>query len=910
MSTAQQINELRGANFRRLANLKAISQAEVDIDAQLRKVNLKHWDFYQKAIPTLAKNIKTQDDAKQTRQANIDWYLNHHENYLNSDQAVKDANTSLIAKEFGSAHSQAINLSNMSPGDKNRAWSSSPTYWSQIAKLDAQSKVSGYEAWVTNQMSTSTETLYTETNDGRLVPFKIKDARTEDQKAKAYNHLREQYITDNFSGLSREYLSLPTEQGGSGVFETIRKLENKTIYPNIVSEANINWHFDNREAAKQVFMLDPSAANYQAMVEAYSIGVWTDGKPMNRIQAYVKLKEDMTAMMKAGIINNKNQLIAIANSELPKHLQTDKIKTYADKWPSRWGWDPKKGIKGEMFTTFESITNENATRNKAFNKNEWNGTTYPTLMEAIQNGEIQNTEALQLRLKDLNYLGEGDFKAANLYKALLERGNISIEKVSEDITNSYNNQELIQPEKNPFTNKPEIAALYDKQKEITDNSRYKEALKAIDGKIKITDKLNPTNDQVQIRDELKGVYYFSVRESMKQNGRSQPISDDFIYADNAVEQYFISHGGTLINPYENLAKARLENPNLNLISIKLSSPPKVGSNGFYSFPHWNPKEINMITPTENNHILLNHQIKTTTTAGSNKHQVNEYLTQGEPLTGAGYVPDKDTADFNNHIDNGTLPTVPALDNIAKAMNVPKSFVYDSYMKSWGLEGLSDENKEILDNPETFDPTALGSAKYCKENLDEAAQAISKLMFNFEFADETTQEFAQKLPEFYGKAFIPNDDWMKDFTFNGSSMFTETVYQSLAYDDNIIQALSSDEQFCATCFAETGDVDYLINDPLGFSPAMQDILSACKAGLRNRDVSVPEEAPNPYDPMATVNYPEPWNHPSKSKFPSDFKKVNDLKEWNERMKKLSENEKGRKKLAEHLEKIRQIIAEGN
>ena len=152
--------------------------------------------------------------------------------------------------------------------------------------------------------------------------------------------------------------------------------------------------------------------------------------------------------------------------------------------------------------------------------------------------------------------------------------------------------------------------------------------------------------------------------------------------------------------------------------------------------------------------------------------------------------------------------------------------------------------------------------------------------------------------------------MKDFTFNGSSMFTETVYQSLAYDDNIIQALSSDEQFCATCFAETGDVDYLINDPLGFSPAMQDILSACKASLRNRDVSVPEEAPNPYDPMATVNYPEPWNHPSKSKFPSDFKKVKYLEEWNERMKKLSENEKGRKKLAEHLEKIRQIIAEGN
>ena len=224
MSTAQQINELRGANFRRLANLKAISQAEVNIDAQLRKVNQQHWDFYQKAIPTLAKNIKTQSDVKQTRQANIDWYLNHHENYLNSDRAVKDANTSLIAKEFGSAHSQAINLSNMSPGDKNRAWSSSPTYWSQIAKLDAQSKVSGYEAWVTNQMSTSTETLYTETNDGRLVPYQIKDARTEDQKVKAYNHLREQYITDNFSGLTHQYLSLPTEQGGSGVFETIRKL--------------------------------------------------------------------------------------------------------------------------------------------------------------------------------------------------------------------------------------------------------------------------------------------------------------------------------------------------------------------------------------------------------------------------------------------------------------------------------------------------------------------------------------------------------------------------------------------------------------------------------------------------------------------------------------------------------------
>ena len=91
MSTAQQINELRGANFRRLANLKAISQAEVNIDAQLRKVNQQHWDFYQKAIPTLAKNIKTQSDVKQTRQANIDWYLNHHENYLNSDQAVKDA---------------------------------------------------------------------------------------------------------------------------------------------------------------------------------------------------------------------------------------------------------------------------------------------------------------------------------------------------------------------------------------------------------------------------------------------------------------------------------------------------------------------------------------------------------------------------------------------------------------------------------------------------------------------------------------------------------------------------------------------------------------------------------------------------------------------------------------------------
>merc|ERR1711981_832826 len=124
---------------------------------------------------------------------------------------------------------------------------------------------------------------------------------------------------------------------------------------------------------------------------------------------------------------------------------------------------------------------------------------------------------------------------------------------------------------------------------------------------------------------------------------------------------------------------------------------------------------------------------------------------------------------------------------------------------------------------------------------------------------------------------------------------ETVYQSLA-DNTTIQTLSSDEQFCATCFADTGNVDYLINDQLGYSPAIQAVLGACKASLVPKDVSVPEEAPNPYDPMATVNHPEPWNHPSKSKFPSDFKKVKDLEEWNERMKKLSQNEKGRKKLA--------------
>ena len=351
MAIQQHINEARNANWRLSAQQKQINNSIADIEQrQVKKLstfaNLGS-DLAMKGLLQLEQHrIK-----KNTSEAMYDWYRNKYKGYLGSDDSKKTADvlkasnvsSGIYHDNLKTAQEEGVPQHLIDKGAKRH-----PAYLATIAELETTRIANKFTPTIEHGMLTDETELFRE--DGSS--FILNTATELDDKMLAHHYLSRKFLEDNNidNDYGNGYLALPTDQGGSGFFAALDKAESGEggLFSKYRVQSNIQISRERESVLSQAYIANPTGENFQKLVNAVKIGVTDKGTKRN----YKQIWDYMDTFVQAGIDSGHikfSDVGSIANQKVPG---TDK--TYAETWPTKFGYNEKKGVMGSMFRYAEN----------------------------------------------------------------------------------------------------------------------------------------------------------------------------------------------------------------------------------------------------------------------------------------------------------------------------------------------------------------------------------------------------------------------------------------------------------------------------------------------------------------------------------------------------------------------------
>lgn len=239
-----------------------------------------------------------------------------------------------------------------SPEFINNLKNADPAAVEKIAQLILSQKLGTYESWMQNQMLNSTERIQIPGTDQSIQINEIGStplvgSQEMQMRMAAADALQRKWFEENgMAGFTSDWLF---EQGA---YDTLEKSDAK-LYKTWSAQADINQGARDRSLAARAFYDNPTGKNLLDYVSTAAGSVDTKNKPIGWERAWGSdyFEKIVTDTFLSG---KPVDLVAIGNTELPSHLQTDKIKTLRDKWPRKFA------AGGTLERTLQSAMNEKA----------------------------------------------------------------------------------------------------------------------------------------------------------------------------------------------------------------------------------------------------------------------------------------------------------------------------------------------------------------------------------------------------------------------------------------------------------------------------------------------------------------------------------------------------------------------
>ena len=239
-----------------------------------------------------------------------------------------------------------------SPEFINNLKNADPAAVEKIAQLILSQKLGTYESWMQNQMLNSTDKIQVPGTDQSIQINQIGStdfvgSQEMQMRMIAADALQRKWFEENgMAGFTSDWLF---EQGA---YDTLEKSDAK-LYKTWSAQADINQGTRDRALAARAFYDNPTGKNLLDYVSTAAGSVDTKNKPIGWERAWGS--DYFEKIVTDTFLSGKTvDLVAIGNTELPKHLQTDKIKTLRDKWPRKFA------AGGTLERTLQAAMNEKA----------------------------------------------------------------------------------------------------------------------------------------------------------------------------------------------------------------------------------------------------------------------------------------------------------------------------------------------------------------------------------------------------------------------------------------------------------------------------------------------------------------------------------------------------------------------
>ncbi len=639
--------------------------------------------------------------------------------YLNSDKATGDINELSSANIFSrELNNTAANfrMQGIDANIINKIKASDPAVGILLANADLTRLATRYPEIIANHFN----------NDETILPGMGKSIKeiglsgTYDEKLAVHNFLKGEYLRQIVeSGYNTDYLMLSTEVGGSGFFDAIDG-HDVTLLEGYSKSSDILKSAGDISFAWGTFLESGKSDDFVAWIQAIRTGKSLKGEAyiqnMDKFTKYVD--ENISNGIKSGMIN-KQKLDVIAHTIVPG-TENDKRyplykdgklvgygQTYSEKWPTKYGYDPDKGIIGSYYQQIAEFKSDESERIDGTKQSEFDSRK-GDIIESI-NGMINQGDKARLYATLSEEFGELDgfeeitaaYNSSNEIEDNEENVNLVVNKHA-----SGNLIQHIVPKETQLAQNPTVAALLKAEEAITSDSNYKDGLLVIGNKLNSEFKILGQESSIMVGDELllyrtlENKYYNYVK-----NGKTADEAKDLV-----IEEWLAGGGGEQItndNIKENKKIWNDKGVTSNIYSLN-------GDKKFYQRIGGGVSEveekygINLISRSDR---LSNIKKNIKSIADTNNISVAEALTKIDSETESPlYTIEGESKELlKNALDNiDNIKAFPSMyTDIAESLNVPTSDVLNWRLKANGLGEL----------PEKFvKECGAGIRKYCKQTV--------------------------------------------------------------------------------------------------------------------------------------------------------------------------------------------------
>ena len=715
MAIQGQIQRLIANNQYNLARTKAvnndIAKMEVSEYEQAKKLAALGAES---AVKLISDFHKLRMDNLQTEAYN-DFYENQYSDYLNSEEAIESEkvlktaseSSAILHGELGKARQEGV------PGDIiTKAADKHPMYGATYAKLHLGRLSNRFPDYVRSAMAKDTTKLILpdviDPRTGRPKEFPVNRANTYQEKLAAHRYLRGQYFNaNNIGSYGKPFLSLSTEQGGSGFFQTISNAEHGKdgMFARYSVQADIYASNQKIDLATQAFHESKTPETFQGLLDALLISVDDNGAGITPEKAWKKMDTLVESGLKGGQITQKD-LIGFADAIVPgsKSTKYPNGQTYAQKWPNRFGYED--GKFGSYMQTWQQELINRDTRNEKTLKIQWPGEVENGL-EAISQAASKKEGNQILYMIREKYGSHEDFNEgyAKLEKAINNIGK-SVPEVNEEILNLIEHSKTGSIRKlgmsDAARNDGRIQTIIAQEEQDAKNPEVKNQLKnvqvllgatinPITGNVSWTP---PNGDHIAIKQELVGMY-------------EQYISEDVTPAEAylKVKEHYELNGGGPNNLDLTKEEATAKGLASNRYSLKGADQTLMNPSLIYADKYKKPTpEEDTLQVTKSIRKYRQENGGTAVKALSAildpnapqnanvKDLVSKYA--GLPLIPLTQEPNKESADYNKILwETRQVPN--HLIRIAKENGIPLSDVIQARLTAWGHGELDPRLKEML-----------------------------------------------------------------------------------------------------------------------------------------------------------------------------------------------------------------------
>ena len=363
-SLKEQMRELRLSNQNVLKQNLDLHDLEYAKEVANIEKNYKWGELGSKLARDLAVTGLAQHQLNKQRDAYRKTYKEIHGDkfaHLNSEKAKGDISTLSLAniksRQINNTAVAAIK-GGENPNIVNKIRASDPAVGILLANADLNSLATRYPEIIANHFN-SDETILP--GMGKSIK-EIGQSGTYDERLAVHNFLQGEFIRRVVeSGYNTDYLMLPTEVGGSGFFDALDG-HDITLKEGYSKSSNVLKGIEDRSFAFSTFLKTGKSEDFVAWIQSIRTTVNEKGEHfIQNMDKYTKYVDDnISNGVNTGMID-KRKLDVIARTIVPGTEDDERYpiykdgevigygQTYAQKWPTKFGYDPDKGIIGSYY---------------------------------------------------------------------------------------------------------------------------------------------------------------------------------------------------------------------------------------------------------------------------------------------------------------------------------------------------------------------------------------------------------------------------------------------------------------------------------------------------------------------------------------------------------------------------------